>query len=58
MSIDAEKEVSRIKQLDPTFDEISIFDIIQPIYGKNYFVYLIAKHLYTNIFRELFKLFG
>lgn len=47
ISIEAEKEISRIKQLDPQFDETTIFDVIQPIYGKNYF-FEVVKNIYRN----------
>lgn len=35
MSLDAETELKRIKELDPTFDETDVFErILHPIYGK------------------------
>lgn len=34
MSIDAQNEIQKIKEMDPNFDDKSTFDIIRPIYGK------------------------
>lgn len=40
MPIDAEDELRKICQLDPYFDETSVFDTIRPIYGKTIVLFI------------------
>lgn len=54
VSVDAEREVRQIKQLDPNFDETSVFEIIRPIYG-NENVKLV--NVFTPIFACVYLIF-
>lgn len=63
LSLDTEKEVRNIAQLDPTFDETDVFDrYVYPIYGKS-LNYSIESEVYKKIIfkysnRWLLGLFG